>query len=244
MNTNALRGLAVSALLAISLTSCSGGGASSAESEPAPVSESATPTEVPFKTYSRVELGKILESVRDSNDTRLLVMPDDRLKDALKQAKDIVSNSTVEPAACAEFVAGGGAQLEDGAVVSIGASASSNAESIVLLTLVSGVSEDRVNELMAGRAANVKSCGASQATILGQSVEAVTSVLQTSAKTDGALAYKSSATAPGAGSQDQVVVMAAKGGVVLMGQSTGATVADSDLPKLEAMLDQAADLIK
>lgn len=168
------RGLAVSALLAISLTSCAGGGASSAESEPSPVSESATPTEVPFKTYSRVELGKILESVRDSNDTRLLVMPDDRLKDALKQAKDIVANSTVEPAACAEFVAGGGAQLEEGAVVSIGASASSNAESVVLLTLVSGVSEDRVKELMAGRAANLKSCGASQATILGQNVEAVT----------------------------------------------------------------------
>lgn len=128
--------------------------------------------------------------------------------------------------------------------MSIRASASSNAQSLVLLTLVSGVPEDRVNELMAGKSTNVATCGAMQATILGQSVEASTKTLPTSAKTEGALAYKTSAVALGGGSQDQLILTAAKGGVVLMSQSTGATVSDSDLSKLESLLDQAAALIK
>ncbi|MFE4195598.1 hypothetical protein ACFRJ9_07020 [Paenarthrobacter sp. NPDC056912] len=210
----------------------------------APGSETATPTKVVFKSYTKAELGQIVDEVRDSNDVRLLVMPDDRLQDTLKQVNEVITNSTVEPAACAEFAVGGGALLEEGATMSIGASASSTAQSLVLLTLVSGVPEDKVKALMDGKSTNVASCETMQATIMGQSVEASTKSVPTSAKTEGALAYKTSAIAPGGGSQDQLILTAAKGGVVLISQSSGTTVQDSDLPKLESMLDQAAALIK
>lgn len=241
MNKNALHGFAVSGLLVLGLTSCGGG--TSTDTTSAPASESATPSAVPFRTYTKAELGKIVDNVRDSNDARLLVMPNDRLEDTLKQAKQIVSNSTVEPAACAEFAVGAGALLEEGTTLSIGASASSTAQSVTLLTLVSGVPEDKVKELTAGKSVNVASCGAMHATILGQSVEASTKIMPTSAKTEGALAYKTTAFAAGGGSQDQLILTAAKGGVILISQSSGTTVSDSDLPKLEAMLDQAAALI-
>lgn len=242
MNKNALRGLAVSALLVMGLTACGGGGASSSTTS-APTNEPTALAEVPFRTYTKAELGKIIDDVRDSNDVRLLVMPDDRLQDTLKQAKEVITNSTVEPAECAQFAVGGGALLEEGATVGIGASASSTAQSLVLLTLVSGVSEEKVKALMAAKSTNVASCGATQATILGQAVEVSTKSMPTSAKTPGALAYKSSAIAPGS-AQDQLILTAAKGGVVLLAQSSGTAVSDSDLPKLEAMLDQASDLIK
>jgi len=240
MNKNTLRGFAVSGLLVVGLSACGIGGTPTDTSSPS-ANESA---EVPFKTYTKAELGQIVDGVRDSNDVRLLVMPDDRLQDTLKQVNEVVTNSTVEPAGCAEFAVGGGPLLEEGATMSIGASASSTAQSLVLLTLVSGLPEDRVKVLMAGKSANLASCGTMQATIMGQSVDASTKSMATSAKTEGALAYKTSAIVPGGGSQDQMILTAAKGGIVLISQSSGTTVQDSDLSKLESMLDQAAALIK
>ncbi|WP_405476623.1 hypothetical protein [Paenarthrobacter ilicis] len=243
MNKNALRGLAVSGLLVMGLTACGGG---STPTDPSAASKplTTTPTQVPFKTYTKAELGKMVDEVRDSNDVRLLVMPDDRLEDTLKQTKAIATNSTVEPAACADFTLGDGILLNEGATLSIGASASSTADSLVLLTLVSGLTEDKVKEFMTSKTASLDACGTVQATVMGQNVEASTKSLPTAAKTDGAVAYKSSAIAPGSGSQDQLIVTAAKGGIVIISKSAGKTVQDTDLTKLESMLDQAAALIK
>ncbi|MFF1828134.1 hypothetical protein [Paenarthrobacter sp. NPDC058040] len=246
MNKNALRGFAVSGLLVMGLTACGGAGTST-EAASAPASESATaaptPAEVPFRTFTKAELGSIVGQVRDTNDTKLLVMPDDKLTDAMKQVRDLVANAKVEPAVCADFVTGGGVQLEEGATISIGASASSTAETALLLSVFSGVAEDKVKAVGQNKAKELEACGTIQMTMLGTAVEATTKTLATSAKTPGAVAYRSVASAGGV-SQTQLFVSAVKSGVVLVAQSTGTKVADTDLPKLEAMLDQAADLIK
>ncbi|MFK0008754.1 hypothetical protein ACIQTZ_17035 [Paenarthrobacter sp. NPDC090520] len=248
MNKNALRGFAVSGLLVMGLTACGGAGtstdaASAPASEPATATPTPSPTEVPFRSYTKAELASIVGDVRDSKDTRLMVMPEDRMTDTLKQVKDLVANATVEPAMCADFVTGGGVQLQEGATLSIGASASSTAESAQLLSLFSGVAEDKVKAVAQNKAKELESCASIQMGVMGQTVEATTKSLPTSAKTPGAVAYLTVSSGAGL-SQTQLFLSAVKSGVVLVAQSTGTKVADTDLPKLEGMLDQAADLIK
>ncbi|MCP2046184.1 UNVERIFIED_ORG: hypothetical protein J3D58_000256 [Paenarthrobacter nicotinovorans] len=244
MNKNALRGFAVSGLLAMGLTACGGAGTST-DAASAPASETATPTpsEVEFRTYSKAELTKIVGDVRDGKGTRLMVMPDDRLADTLKQVKDLLANSVIEPAACTSFLTGGGVQMEEGATMSIGASASSTAETAQLLSLFSGASEEKVKAVAENSAKDLAACGDIRMTVMGEVVHASVKALPTSAKTSGAIAYHSTAAGT-AGTQEQLFVSAVKSGVVLVAQSTGTKVMDSDLPKLEAMLDQAAELVK
>ena len=171
------------------------------------------------------------------------VMPDDRLADTLKQVKDLLANSVIEPAACTSFLTGGGVQMEEGATMSIGASASSTAETAQLLSLFSGASEEKVKAVAENSAKDLAACGDIQMTVMGEVVHASVKALPTSAKTSGAIAYHSTAAGT-AGTQEQLFVSAVKSGVVLVAQSTGTKVMDSDLPKLEAMLDQAAELVK
>ncbi|MFC8040619.1 hypothetical protein ACFUOZ_14810 [Paenarthrobacter sp. NPDC057355] len=244
MNKNALRGFAVSGLLVMGLAACSGA-CTSTEAASAPASETATPTPttVEFRTYSKAELTKMVGDVRDGKGTRLMVMPDDRLADTLQQVKDLLTNSVIEPASCTSFLTGGGIQMEEGATMSIGASASSTAETAYLLSLFSGASEDKVKAVAENSAKDLAACGDIQMTVMGNAVHATIKALPTSAKTPGAIAYHNTAAGP-AGSQEQLFVSTVKSGVVLVAQSTGTKVSDSDLPKLEAMLDQAADLIK
>jgi hypothetical protein len=244
MNKNALRGFAVSGLLVMGLTACGGAGTSTdAASAPASEAGTPTPTEAPFRTYSKAELASLVGDVRDAKGTRLMVMPEDRLADTLKQVKDLLANSVVEPAACANFLTGGGIQMEEGATISIGASASSTAETANLLSLFSGVSADKVNAVSENGAKDLAACGNVQMTIMGEVVQASSKALPTAAKTPGAIAYRSTVAGTG-GSRNQLFVSAVKSGVVLVAQSTGTKVEDSELPELEAMLDQAADLIK
>ena len=198
---------------------------------------------VPYRTYSKAELVKIVDDARDSSDVRLLVLPEDRLNDTIAQIKQIVANSTIEPAACADFATGGGVQLDEGAVISIGASASSNSKSAQMLSLVSGVAEDRLTTLDANKAKDASGCADIQMTVLGQAVSASTKSLPTAAKTPGAVAFLTTIGAAEA-SQFQLILTAVKGGVVLTTQSTGSEATEADLPKLEAMLDSAAALIK
>ncbi|MDI2036997.1 hypothetical protein [Paenarthrobacter nitroguajacolicus] len=244
MNKNALRGFAVSGLLVMGLTACSGPGTST-DAASAPASETATPTptQVEFRTFSKAELTKIVGDVRDAKGTRLMVMPDAQMADTMKQVKDLMGNSVIEPAACTSFLTGGGIQMEEGATMSIGASASSTAETAHLLSLFSGASEDRVKAVAENNAKDLAACGEVQMTVMGEVVHASVKAMPTSAKTPGAIAYHSTAAGT-AGSQEQLFVSAVKSGVVLVAQSAGTKVLDSDLPKLEAMLDDAAELIK
>ncbi|UXM93185.1 hypothetical protein [Paenarthrobacter sp. JL.01a] len=242
MNKNALRGFAVSGLLVMGLAACSGAGTST-EAASAPASETATPTPVEFRSYSKAELTKIVGDVRDGKGTKLMVMPDGQMADTMKQVKDLLANSVIEPASCTSFLTGGGIQMEEGATMSIGASASSTAETAHLLSLFSGASEDKVKAVAENSAKDLAACGDIQMTVMGSVVHASVKALPTSAKTPGAIAYHSTAAGE-AGSQEQLFVSTVKSGVVLVAQSTGTKVSDSDLPKLEAMLDQAADLIK
>ncbi|MBT2586469.1 hypothetical protein [Arthrobacter sp. ISL-95] len=171
-------------------------------------------------------------------------MPDDLLEDTLKLAKEAVTNSTVEPAACAGFAVEGSEMLETGATVNMGMSAGSNEQASVSLTVVSGLPEDKVEAILTGKSTNVDSCESMQVTVRGHSIEASTTSMTTSAMTEGAVAYKTSAIVPGEGSQEQLMLTAAKRGVILIGRSYGTAVPYADLAKLESMLDQAAALIK
>ena len=239
MNKIALSEIGASALLVLGLTACSGQTPSVDASLPAPP----TQTEIPYRTYPKAELTKMIGDVRDSNDVRLLAMPDDRLEDTMAQLQSVIANSTVQPSVCADFATGGGVQFEEGAVLSIGASASSNNDSAQLLTLISGVPEEKVKAVAADKATELAGCTEIQMSVMGQTINASTKAIPTSAETPGAVAYRTTMGGTG-GAQDQLVVTAVKSGVVLISQSAGSKVADSDLPKIETMLDQAADLIK
>ena len=241
MKMKALGGFVVSAFLLAGLTACVGAGTSTDTTSAAGLESAAGDSP---KMYTRAELGQILGDVRDSNDVRLLLMRDDRLEDTLKVAKDVVTNSTVEPAACAGFAVEGSELLEPGATVNMGVSEGSNEQAMVSLTLVSGLPEDRAKEIVTGKSTNVASCESMQVTFRGHNIEASTKSMTTSVMTEGAVAYKTSAIVPGDGPQEQLILTAAKRGVILIGQSYGTTVPDADLAKLESMLDQAAALIK
>jgi hypothetical protein len=245
LNTSALLGFPASILLAAGLTACSGGAGTATESpEAAPASASSTQApsasetsstpETPARSFSSAELAGLLGQIKDGGGAPLTVMPAADLAASVEQAKQMISEVVVEPAACQDLVLAANSAATEGVSTALGTSIDSAAGTAAGVSFATGMDP----ALLSVRAEGLDACRNVTVTTAGVTVKVVTSLVESVGSEAGTVAYATETTLPDGRKQSMLTAQALKNGVAVSVSGNGTSEEDA-VTRVAGLMDQA-----
>jgi hypothetical protein len=176
----------------------------------------------------------LLGQIKDGRGAPLTVMPAADLAASLAQAKQMISEVVVEPAACQDLVLAANSAGTEGVSTALGTSVDSAAGTAAGVSFATGMDP----ALLSVRSEGLDACRNVTVTTAGVTVNVVTSLVEGVGSEAGTVAYATETTLPDGRKQSMLTAQALKNGVAVSVSGNGTSEEDA-VTRVAGLIDQA-----
>ena len=176
----------------------------------------------------------MLGQIKDGRGAPLTVMPAADLAASLAQAKQMISEVVVEPAACQDLVLAANSAGTEGVSTALGTSVDSAAGTAAGVSFATGMDP----ALLSVRSEGLDACRNVTVTTAGVTVNVVTSLVEGVGSEAGTVAYTTETTLPDGRKQSMLTAQALKNGVAVSVSGNGTSEEDA-VTRVAGLVDQA-----